>query len=227
MVQLLLTKEKDMSDTFAKTVWDILSRIDCEEHIDYLPKSAKRPAVAYLSWHKAWTLAVRAFPGTTYSHRPDLWHPDETVEVEVDVVISDGTANTMFTNARLGVMDMWFNPIVNPNARQINDTRQRALVKALAFAGLALNLWSESRIPVGTLEDPISFVQVEELEELIKRSETNLHTFLNWAGVEALSEIPVENYTSALSLLQAKATRIKREHDAALAKKKATKGGTG
>ena len=198
---------KKTYESFAEEVWEILSRIDCEAHLDTIPKTGKRPAIDYLSWHMAWTLTKRAFPASTYSHREDITHPDDTVEVEVDVQISKDGTSTQFTNARLSVMDNWFNPIPNPTARQINDSRQRALVKALAFAGLGLYLWSDSRVPVGMLDDPISYDQLETLTTLIAKTETDEHTFLNWCKCESLDQLPVERYSSALHLLEAKLRR--------------------
>ena len=201
--------------SFQEEVWERLSRIDITEHIDTIPATGKRPQISYLSWSRAWVLLKRNFPASTYAHRPDLWHPDGTVEVEVDVVISGIGPDTQFTNARLGVMDNWFNPIANPTARQINDARQRALVKALAFAGLGLNLWGDSMIPVGTLDDPISFDQLAVLNDLIASTETDLDNFLKWVGVDTLEEMPFERYGSALKLLEAKARNIAAEKKAA------------
>jgi hypothetical protein len=193
--------------SFNEEVWETLSRIDVTDHLDVIPATGKRPEISYLSWSLAWTLLKRNFPGSTYSHRIDIIHPDNTVEVEVDVVICKDGPSTMFTNARLGVMDNWFNPISNPTARQTNDARQRALVKALAFAGLGLNLWADTSIPVGRLDDPITLDQVEILSDLIASTDTAEHDFLRWCEVESLTDLPTERYSSALRLLEAKARR--------------------
>ena len=204
-----MSKQEDtLQATFAKRVWDKLSREDVTPHIDVIEATGKRPQISYLSWSNAWTLLKRAFPGSTYSHRPDLHHPDGTVEVEVDVVISDGTGDTMFTNARLAVMNFYFDPIIKPTAREINDARQRALVKALAFAGLGLNLWSDSSIPVGKLDDPITPEQLVKLEILLESTESDVEKFLAWCEVDNLKLLPFERYHSALSLLEAKQRRI-------------------
>ena len=64
---------------FASEVWDKLSRIDVSEHTNEIPKTSKRPAISYLAWHRAWTLLKRLYPGSTYSHRKDIYHPNETV----------------------------------------------------------------------------------------------------------------------------------------------------
>jgi hypothetical protein len=212
-----MATEKDtgtaLPETFEQKVWGTLSRIDVTEHANQLPATGKRPPISYLAWHKAWMLVKRKFPGTTYSHRADVHHPDGTVEVEVDVNISDVVgSNNMFTNARLAVMDNYFNPISNPTARQINDARQRALVKALAFAGLGLNLWGEDVIPVGKLDDPINEEQFAALSELIEKSETDIEKFLVWCGVDSLIDLPFERFRSARGLLEAKLRRIDAEN---------------
>jgi hypothetical protein len=202
------TKTDEVHVPFEQTVWDTLSRIDVNDHVDHLPKTKKRPAVAYLPWHKAWTLAVRKFPASTYSHRADITHSDGTMEVEVDLVISNGSSER-FMNARLPVMDSWFNAIPNPNARDINDARQRCLVKALAFCGLGLNLWAGDIIPVGRLSDPITPTQYDELKELIEETETDEQRFLDWCEVENLEDLPFERFGSAARLLHAKLARKK------------------
>jgi len=201
--------------SFPEAVWGILSRVDVSEHIDTIqPKQgSKRPPINYLSWSRAWTLLKREFPASTYAHRPDIHHHDGTVEVEVDVVISkDGTEN-QFTNARLGVMDNFFNPIPNPTARMINDSRQRALVKALAFAGLGLNLWGDTMIPVGTLNDPINPVQLQTLEDLISKTESDREKFLEWAGISELAELEYERFGTCKLMLENKLHRMQKEQE--------------
>ena len=205
-----MNKTELASLPFEQRVWETLSRIDVTDHSDHLPKTGKRPAVAYLAWHKAWMLLKRAFPASTYTHKPDIIHPDGTVEVEVDVFIAEtiGGSEEMFTNARLAVMNNYFGAIENPNGREINDSRQRALVKALAFAGLGLNLWGEDIIPVGRLDDPINDKQFEALTKLIDESETDEEKFLKWCEVDALEDLPFERFASARGLLEAKVRRI-------------------
>jgi hypothetical protein len=204
---------KDTAGSFATEVWDKLSRIDVTEHVDTIEATAKRPAVNYLSWSVAWMLLKRNFPGSTYSHAADRIYEDGTQEVEVEVVISDGynragdTSNAQYTMARLSVMDYYYAPISKPTARQINDSRQRCLVKALAFAGLGLNLWSDSSIPVGRLDDPITPEQLEEITELVEVTGTDMDRFLNWCDVENLRDLPYERHESAHRLLLSRKAR--------------------
>lgn len=196
---------------FEDKVWTTLSNMELDQYVSQIPATGKRPPVNYLSWSNAWALTKSAFPGTTYAHRADLHHPDGTVEVEVDVVIAEGDGDKVFTNARLAIMDMKFNAIQNPNARQINDGRQRALVKALAFAGLGLNLWGDSNIPIGRQIEPITENEVVELTQLMARTDTHLDVVLEWAGVEELDAMDYEKYMFMKKRLSKKVKELEAE----------------
>ena len=192
--------------SFEEEVWSTLSRTDVSDHIKWLEASEKRPAIDYLPWHAAWYLAKRKFPASTFRYLPDTVYADGTVEVEVEVTIRRGE-DSITMSVRLPVMNMHFSPITKPTSRQLNDSRQRCLVKALAFHGLGLNLWSESSVPVGRLEDPISPEQYAMLTDLIKSTDTDEDKFLDWCDVKELKDLPYERYHSAVALLEAKARR--------------------
>jgi len=199
-------------DSFAEEVWDTLSRIDMAEHIDWIEATAKRPEISYLPWHTAWSLLKRKFPASIYRHYDDIRHPDETVEVEVEVLIRrthvGNVDSIQTTSARLSVMDNWMNPIANPTARQVNDSRQRVLVKALAFAGLGLTLWTGEATPIGVLEDPIDPDELQVITDLMEKSGTKETPFFKWAdGISELVEMTKERYPKAKALLQAKIVR--------------------
>lgn len=196
-------------ESFAQKVWDVLSHIEVAPHVEHIQIGSGK-ALSYVPWHKAWLLTKREFPAATYQHGQDIVHADGTMEVEVTVQIPDAAGEYFTTYARLAVMDNRFNAIANPNARDINDNRQRCLVKALAFAGLGLSLWDAgSTIPVGTLSDPITPKQLSALISKMKEVDADLDQFLSWAGVEAMSDLPQEKYASAISLLNAKLARSK------------------
>jgi hypothetical protein len=196
--------------SFEAQVWDKLSHIEVEDHMSMLPKTGKRPPIPYLPWHKAWLLVAREFPATQFEYENNEVFTDGTVEVMVRVRIqSEAGGSTRHTMCKLAVMDNYFGAIENPTARQVNDSRQRCLVKALAFAGLGLNLWSESIEPVGKLDDPISVEEFDEVMKLIKSTDSDMTAFLKWCKVEGLVDLPYERYGSAISLLEAKARRQK------------------
>ena len=196
--------------TFAKEVWDTLSRIDVSPHVEHMAFGGTGKGMSYVPWHKAWMLLKRHYPASTYRHLPDIVHADGTMEVEVEVTIRSDDPQVMdhyeaSTNARLSVMDNKFRAIPNPNARDINDNRQRALVKALAFMGLGLSLWDAgSTVPVGTLSDPINAKQYAKLVKLIDDSGSDVELFLKWAGVDSLDAVPVEKFDQAVAMLTAK-----------------------
>ena len=196
---------KNEPASFAQEVWDTLSKTEMEDHIEELPKSGNRPVIQYLPWHKAWMLLKRKFPASVYHHSPDLHHLTETVEVEVVVTIWDNEHKEQIqSSARLAVMDNRFGAILSPTARDVNDARQRCLVKALAFAGLGLNLWSGSSLPVGKLDDPINSKQVKIINGLLEKTKLNLDLFLEWLGVDAVEYIPHEAYAKAKAMLESK-----------------------
>ena len=195
---------KNEPASFAQEVWDTLSKLDVADHVQELPKTGKRPAIQYLPWHSAWYLLKRNFPASTYHHEPDLHHLAESVEVEVKLFISGIGTEVVTSSARLPVMDSRFNAILSPDARAINDSRQRCLVKACAFAGLGLNLWTDSAMPVGKLADPINSKQVKIIDGLIERAGLDIDLFLEWLGVDAVEYIPHEAYAKAKVMLESK-----------------------
>jgi len=209
-------QQEKVYDSFSHEVWDVLSRIDVSDHTDVIEATAKRPEISYVAWHVAWALLKRNFPASNYRHGNDLRHPDDTVEVEIDVFIrSNNGEQEQWTNARLSVMDQYMNPITNPTARQVNDSRQRVLVKALAFAGLGLNLWGDEVLPVGVMEDEIGDDELALITDLIEKSDTNVESFCKWAdGISELSEMTNERYPKAKSLLQQKIIRKQKEKKA-------------
>ena len=187
----------------ASEIWNTLSKIDVTPHVQYMASTRNRPAMRYLPWHVAWTIVKKRFPETTYRHAEDIIHEDGTMEVEVHVVfMQNGESHT--ESCRLGVMDNNFNAIENPNARQINDNRQRALTKALAFAGLGLNLWSDSDVPVGMQGEPVNEEQAAEINELLKEAKADKKKFLKWAAAETVETIASEKYAMAISMLRKK-----------------------
>lgn len=212
-----MSKDEAVKDysSFAEMVWDTLSRIDVTKHTKQLPATKKRPEISYLPWHMAWMLLKRQFPASTFQYEEDIRHPDNTVEVGVWVNIrnnNDPDNEQQECYSRLAVMDSWMNPIANPTAREVNDSRQRVLVKALAFAGLGLNIWGHDTIPVGKLDDPIDDEQLETLEDLIDKTDTDLDKFLKWCEVKKLTDLPYERYASAFGLLTAKLQRQNKEN---------------
>ncbi|WCT58846.1 Sak single strand annealing protein [Limosilactobacillus vaginalis] len=69
----------------------------------------------------------------------------------------------------LYVMDNANNAVINPTMQQIYKTQKRCLVKALAMAGLGLNLYAGEDLPMGDISE--SDKQREEAKEQAKKQE--------------------------------------------------------
>lgn len=196
------------SEATPAQAWRTLATLDVSRQIETMPEwkkdgKVKRPEVKYLPWEAAWFLLKNNCPHATYSHGEDLLHDDGTVEVEVHI-----DAAPLVGFARLAVMNQSFYAIKNPDARQVNDARQRCLVKAIAFTtGIGLSLWTNDKdIPVGDREDTsyITAKQAKMLTEMLGNDEDRLVALLDWAGEESLEELPQSKFAEARKMLGGK-----------------------
>mgnify|MGYP005703779491 FL=1 len=115
--------------TYAE-IWDTLSKVDVSEYVE------EKMNLSYLSWSRAWWLLMEHYPEATYEYHEGRKFDDGTVEVSVTITI--GETSRMAT---LPVMDYKNKAIISPDARQINDNKQRCFVKAIAMFGLGIDLY--------------------------------------------------------------------------------------
>lgn len=146
-----------------KSIYEALSKIDVKEYIETIPRTSKKTGqtvyLKYLSWPKAWGLVKAIYPDANYKIRefenwvktPNGFQQAGTLdyrktsigtEVEVTVTIQDEE----YTQ-KLYVMDGFNNPISNPTIQDVNKTQMRCLVKALAIAGLGLDIYAGEDLP--------------------------------------------------------------------------------
>lgn len=144
-----------------KTVFETLSKIDVSKHVE------KKMNLSYLSWAWCWQTLKTTYPDTpvpkitkykemlltkngyelTDREVPYLTTPTGTmVEVTVSIKGVDYTQS-------LYVMDNRNKVVVNPTIGQINKTIQRCTVKAIAMAGLGLNLYAGEDLPMGDISE--------------------------------------------------------------------------
>lgn len=160
-----------------KSVFETLSKIDVSNHVQVI-KMRKGPALKYVSWAWAWNIVKSKYPDATreieeypeyqYDQKEGKWYATGQMldyritpagcEVKVTVTIQGEKYSE-----RLYVMDMRNQPVHNPDISQINKTQQRCLVKALAMAGLGLNLYAGEDLPMGDISE--SDKQREEAKE--------------------------------------------------------------
>ena len=114
--------------SFAKQVWTTLASVNVNEHTE------KKGNLTYLSWAYAWSTLKSHYADSTYSFREPVSFPDGSMEVWVDLTISDGE-NSVKGEMWLPVMDNRNNSVIKPTSRQISDARMRCLAKAVAVVG--------------------------------------------------------------------------------------------
>ena len=151
--------------------------------VDVTPLIKKKNGLDYLSWANAWAVLMEYYPNSTYQikefdevqfdKQTGTWQPtgrkldylktEAGVEVEVEVNI-DGE----IYGQKLYAMDFRNKAIKEPTYVEINKAQQRCLVKAIAMAGLGLNLYQGEDLPTGETikRTGISKEQQEERQKL-------------------------------------------------------------
>jgi hypothetical protein len=120
----------------------------------------KKVGLDYLSWAKAWTLVKRAYPDANYkiTEFPEYiltktgWvatgrnvdYRQTAAGYEVEAVV---TIEGQEYSSKLFVMDYRNKALSQATYFEINKTQQRALVKALAIAGLGLSVYAGEDLP--------------------------------------------------------------------------------
>lgn len=137
-----------------KSVYETLSKINVK------PMLEKKGKLDYLSWAMAWGMVKQAYPDANYKITEfpeyvqtkngweatgrDVDYRQTAAGVEVEAVVNISGESY---SSKLFVMDYRNKPMLNPNYFDINKTQQRALVKALAIAGLGLNVYAGEDLP--------------------------------------------------------------------------------
>lgn len=142
-----------------KNVFETLSKVNISDHVK------QKMGLDYLSWSWAWSKLKSIYPDTpvpkptlyqemlitkqgyelTDRQVPYLTTPTGTM-VQVTVVIK----GEPYTQS-LYVMDNRNNAVINPSQSLIYKTTQRCIVKAIAMAGLGLNLYANEDLPMGDI----------------------------------------------------------------------------
>jgi hypothetical protein len=119
-----------------KEIWNTLSAIDVGDKIK------EKNGLKFLSWAWAWGVLMEHYPDSKYEFDDPVMLPDGSCEIWVTVSVN-GLERRMF----LPVMDYKNKSIINPNSRDISDTRMRCLTKCLAMFGLGHYIYAGEDIP--------------------------------------------------------------------------------
>jgi hypothetical protein len=126
----------------AKQIWQRLSAINVNDNVE------KKAGHNYLSWAWAWGVLMDNFPNSHFVfERTDSGNEvfemtDRSCEVRCILSIN-GITRTMW----LPVMDHRNAAIKNPDARALNDTKMRCLVKAMSLFGLGHYIYAGEDLP--------------------------------------------------------------------------------
>lgn len=157
-------KEQESKTEVKKSVYETLSKIDVTKYLEkagerYDKENKKYVPLNYLPWAKAWGLVKAAYPRANYKllEYPNYIQTKNGLELagvldyritkigcEVGATVEiEGESYTQ----RLYVMDQKNKPVSDPDIAQINKAQMRALVKALAIAGLGLDVYAGEDLP--------------------------------------------------------------------------------
>ena len=167
----MATKEQKL-----KTTWEILSRINCNEHTE------KKNGLTYLSWAWAWGITKENFPDANFNvvkfnGKPYLEDGNLGYMVATEVTISGETLQMwlpVMNNVNKALKSHPYEVVSRYGNRQveaatmfdINTAIMRCLTKNLALFGLGHYIYAGEDIPSTELITPNDLVQ--EITDMIK-----------------------------------------------------------
>lgn len=184
--------------TLASTIWNTLSRINVNDHIE------RKGKLTYLSWTWAWGKLMDHFPESFY-YFEEYTKADGSMEVFCTMTIhreNDSVCRQMW----LPVMDNRNQAIVGPNSRQISDAKMRCLVKTIGMFGLGFYIYAGEDLPAHEkeMDGPITDEQANTLKEMIKESMADMEKFCDFYRVSAVELLEQSKYEQAYNMLAKK-----------------------
>lgn len=173
-----MEKKQQTSEDVKKSIYSTLSKIDVSRLID------KKMGLNYLSWPKAWGLVKSIYPDADkeiteypeYLPTQNGWvATGRTVDYRLTIAGCEVEASVIIKgqkfSSKLYVMDNRNKAIMKPDYSQINKTQMRALVKALAFAGLGLNVYAGEDLPSEKDETPTKISKAQLMKKKIANAQ--------------------------------------------------------
>lgn len=171
-------KKQQTSEELKKNIYSTLSKIDVSHLID------KKMGLNYLSWAKAWGLVKSIYPDADkeiteypeYLPSQNGWvATGRTVDYRLTIAGCEVEASVIIEgqkfSSQLYVMDNHNKTVMKPNYSQINKTQMRALVKALAFAGLGMNVYAGEDLPSEKYETPTKISKAQLMKKKIANAQ--------------------------------------------------------
>lgn len=170
--------------TFAD-IWGKLSSFDVNKHIKTIGSGNFQ--AKYLSWAWAWGELMKLYPNSTYEFKDCVFYGDGSCETWV-VVDIEGNKREMW----LPVMDHKNNAVINPNSRQISDTRMRCLVKCLAMFGLGHYIYAGEDLPHAPEIEYATDFQAKKIEGQCNRLDAKCAALMRGMKVTKLIDLTKE-----------------------------------
>ena len=153
-----MTKKKTTT-TKAKTksIWETLSVINCNEHIEQ--KGSGKFTAKYLSWTWAWGILMQHYPNATFDNHlnsdgyPCFFDVNGNAMVRVTLHIGEQSHTEDYM-----VTDNKNQSIKNPNSYDVNTALKRCLVKCMAYFGLGHYIYAGEDLPQMTRESMMTIV---------------------------------------------------------------------
>ncbi|WP_262316433.1 DUF1071 domain-containing protein [Lacticaseibacillus parakribbianus] len=161
--------------------FEMLSHLNVSDHIQKVEtKSAK---LSYLSWVWGWSEMKKADPAATreYTMFDEVGPNGELTGRKVPYLITPQgalvectvTINGISETESLPVMDFKNAAVLRPDMMQINKTRQRAFVKALALHGIGLYIYAGEDFPSQEADESATANAAADARNIVDETQAN------------------------------------------------------
>lgn len=231
-----INKTESFEEPQPVDVFGDLSKIDVSKYVE-----KKNNQFDYLNWGAAWALVKQYDPQASreYTQFDEVYINPKTGDLantgrKVDY-FKDLTTNTAYvectvtikgqkTTQSLPVTDFKFDAISNPKLDDVANTQQRCLVKALAMAGLGLNVYSRMTIlPVPKIITSQQLTFLKKQLEILGDDKIQKR-FVEWLlaklNVTDLKELNTSQYDQVLNAIKKQVNKLNEEKIKELTEKK-------
>ena len=196
-----MSEEKKLS--FAAEVWGNLASIDVSHH------TKNKGEITFLPWAIAWQILMENYPESVFDCKSVNRLDNGTAEIWCKVTVVDGDRH-FDREIWLPVMNYKHQAVADPDARQISDSRMRALVKCIALFGLGVHLYfgedypRMEPAPKAELITKITEGQSADLFALSQEVGADHKKFLSYFGIKTIDDMPANRLDEAIKLLETK-----------------------
>ena len=189
-----------MSNLSYLEIWKRLSNVGLGEFIEI------KNGFDFVAWSRIWAELMNQYPMATFEFSEVIYFKDDSAEVRCRVRIGDCERE-----AFLAVTNFKNQAIKNPGAVDIQNSKQRCLVKACGLFGLGFSLWLGEAVEttlVGSddLLDKIATVVERDFAEIFL-SWKEFRRFVKEYKKAPLNELPYEDSEKLLKWLKSKGAK--------------------